>query len=479
MKKHKIMLYNTLTRKKEEFVPQNPDMVTIYSCGQTVYEDVHVGNAKTYVVWDVLVRTLRHFGYNVKHVQNFTDLGHLTDDADQGEDKIVRKAKLLKKDPMELVDEKIQEYHKRMDAINVHRPNIAPRATGHIIEMQDMVRVLLEKKHAYESNGSIYYDITSFEKYGELARLDLENLKAGARVDVIEGKRNPGDFALWIKAPKEHIMQYTSPWGKGYPGWHLECSVMAMKYLGDTLDIHAGGMDHIPVHHTNEIAQSEGATGKKFANFWLHSAFITVNGEKMSKSLNNFITLGELIEKYGRYVARFSLTQAHYRTQADFSFKQVDSLKKRYFRMIRIYHLGIQHLHRNGKEIKRSNDDLSSKEMELFDKALADDLNVPKAHVQINAVSSKIDKYRKENNLEQLCNYILTFEEMMSVLGIPFIHLNPDEIDRVDNLVNLRINLKLDGKFDESDKIRDFLTANGYILQDISKTDTVWYRERD
>lgn len=476
--KYKIKLYNTLTRSKEDFIPQNPDMVTIYSCGQTVYEDIHVGNAKTYVVWDILVRTLKHLGYNVKWVQNFTDVGHLTDDADEGEDKIIRKAKLLKKDPMELVDEKIYEYYVSLDAINVKRPDIAPRATGHIIEMIDIIEKLIENKHAYEVDGSIYFDISTFETYGDLAKLDLENLKAGARVDVNEDKRNAGDFALWIRAPPEHIMKYTSPWGKGYPGWHVECSVMSMKYLGETLDIHTGGEDHIPVHHTNEIAQSEGATGKTFANIWMHSAFITLNGEKMSKSLNNFITIAELIEKYGKNVVRYSLSQNHYRTQADFSYKQVESHRKRYYRLIKSYQLGLQEVYRNqDKEFESDAEDMSLKSLDLFNKAMSDDLNIPKAFLQINNAASKIDQFRKNGEFVQMHNFMRIFIIMMDVLGIPIIQLTHDEMKNIDMMINLRIQLKYEGKYEDGDNIRDHIQSLGYVIQDLSKTETIWYKE--
>ncbi len=473
--KYKIQLYNTLSRSKEDFIPQNPDMVTLYSCGQTVYEDIHVGNAKTYVVWDILVRTLKHLDYNVKWVQNFTDVGHLTDDADEGEDKIEKKARLLKKDPMELVDEKIYEYYLSLDAINVKRPDIAPRATGHIVEMIDLIKKLIENKHAYEVDGSIYYDISTFETYGDLAKLDLENLKAGARIGVNEDKRNPGDFALWIKAPQEHIMKYTSPWGKGYPGWHVECSVMSMKYLGETLDIHTGGEDHIAVHHTNEIAQSEGATGKKFANIWMHSAFITLNGEKMSKSLNNFITIAELIEKYGKNVVRFSLSQNHYRTQADFSYKQVESHRKRYYRLIKSYQLGLQEIHRYKDQ--EFDVDVSLKSLDLFNKAMADDLNIPKAFLQINNAASKIDQFRKNGEFEQMHNFMRTFEIMMDVLGIPIIQLTPRETKNIDMMINLRIQLKSEGKYEDGDNIRDYIQSLGYVVQDLSKTETIWYKE--
>lgn len=477
MSKKKITLYNTLSREKEEFRPIDEDIVSFYSCGQTIYEDIHIGNAKTYVVWDVLWRVLKHFGYNVKHIQNFTDVGHLTDDADEGEDKIAKKAKALKIDPMELVDSKIREYHEVMDAINVHRPDIAPRATGHIIEMQDMVQTLIANNHAYEVEGSVYFDISTFSSYGDLAKLDLENQIAGARIEVNDAKKNPGDFALWIKAPPEHIMQYSSPWGKGYPGWHIECSAMAMKYLGETIDIHAGGEDHIPVHHTNEIAQSEGTTGKKFANWWMHSAFITINGEKMSKSLGNFITLREIIAEYGAYVTRFSLVQAQYRTQADFSIDGIKAAEKRYYRLIRVYHLAQQALARLDHDLELGSDDQSQRFLEFFDNALADDLNLPKANKQLNAVSSALDKYRKEADYDQVHYHLRTFETMMNVLGVPFDSISDDEIKHVDDMINLRIELKKEGKYEESDKIRDHLQDNGYVLLDLSKTETEWYKK--
>ncbi|MCY3412423.1 MAG: cysteine--tRNA ligase [Candidatus Heimdallarchaeota archaeon] len=469
-----IMLYNTETRQKEKLEPITPGIVKFYSCGQTVYEDVHVGNFKTYSVWDLLVRTLKHFGYQVIHVQNFTDVGHLTDDADEGEDKIQKKAAALKMDPMELVDIKIREYHQNMDQVNINRPNIAPRATGHINEMIEMIKTLINKNHAYEVDGSVYFDISTFDDYGKMARLDLENLRSGARVEVIAGKRNPGDFALWIKAPPEHIMKYNSPWSIGYPGWHLECSVMAIKYLGETIDIHAGGIDHIPVHHTNEIAQSECATGKKFANIWMHSAFITVNGEKMSKSKNNFFTLSELIEELGPAATRFALSTAHYRTQADFSLNDAQSQKKRYYRLVKSYQMAQQYL--VAKEVQ-TDDTVMESFLERFNVALADDLNTPKAMIQVNAVGNRLDKARKAHEPEKVKAFMTGLETMLDVLGIPLVKLTDAEITEINTMVQLRIKLKAEGDFKASDEIREFLQKRNYILQDLSPTETIWYRE--
>ncbi|MFX1597295.1 MAG: cysteine--tRNA ligase, partial [Promethearchaeota archaeon] len=317
-----LKIYNTMTRQKEIFKPIEEGRVRIYTCGQTVYDDVHIGNARTYSSWDVVIRYLRYKGYNVFHVQNFTDVGHLTDDADQGEDKIEKRAREQKINPWELVDQQIKEYWEVIDDLNIQRPNISPRATALIPDMIEIIKILLEKGYAYEVQGNVYYDTTKFKDYGKLARLKLDEEKAQARIDQDPLKKNYFDFALWLNARKGdqiHIMRWNSPWGEGYPGWHLECSVMGMKYLGETLDIHGGGIDHIPTHHPNEIAQSEAATGKKFVNYWMHAEFITLNGKKMSKSLGNYVTAHELIDEYGGLNVRMGLVSGHYRSAVDWN----------------------------------------------------------------------------------------------------------------------------------------------------------------
>jgi len=446
-----------------------------------VYEDVHVGNAKTYAVWDVLFRVLKHFGYNVKHVQNFTDVGHLTDDADTGDDKIQKKAEELNEHPMELVDTQIKEYHESMDKVRIHRPNVAPRATSHISEMIQMVKVLIDKGFGYEiegDQGTFYYDTSKFDDYGKLAKLDLEGQQTGSRdeVKVIEGKRNPSDFALWIRAPEEHIMKYVSPvYGTeilGYPGWHLECSVMAQKYLGDTIDIHAGGIDHIPVHHTNEIAQSEAATGQKFARYWLHSEFVTINGEKMSKSKNNFITLHDLIEEVGPGPAKMSLIQANYRTQADFSMDKAKAIRTRYLRLIRSYHFArqIQVI-----EDLPSSDKYSEDFMGKFDDALADDLNTPEAFTVVNELAKALDNAVENADFDHIPVLINTFETMMDVLGIPYVKLDKDEVMHVNGMVEHRLELRKNKQWEASDAIRDYLSDDGYNLNDVSGR-TEWFK---
>ncbi len=322
-----LQLYNSLTRKKEEFKPLEKGKVGIYVCGPTVYGHAHLGHAKSYVSFDILVRYLRYLGYNVTYVQNITDVGHLTDDADEGEDKIAEAAKKEKKHPMALAEYYTKSYFEDMDALNCVRPDISPRASGHITEQIDLVKTLLEKGYAYEVNGSVYFDVSKFEDYGKLSGRNIEEMIAGARVEVSPEKKNPADFALWKKAELNHIMQWPSPWGMGYPGWHLECSVMSMKYLGKTIDIHGGGLENQFPHHECEIAQSEAANGVQFVRYWVHNNMVTVDSQKMGKSLNNFITLKQafsgaherLTRSYDPLAIRQLILNSHYRSPLDFS----------------------------------------------------------------------------------------------------------------------------------------------------------------
>jgi len=322
-----LQLYNSLTRRKEEFKPLQEGKVGIYVCGPTVYGHAHLGHAKSYVSFDVLVRYLRYLGYGVTYVQNITDVGHLTDDADEGEDKIAKAARKEKKHPMALAESYTRSYFEDMDKLNCVRPDISPRASGHIIEQIELVKTLLEKGFAYEVNGSVYFDVSKFERYGRLSGRNIEEMMAGARVEVSPDKRNPADFALWKKAELNHIMQWPSPWGSGYPGWHLECSVMSTKYLGQPFDIHGGGLENQFPHHECEIAQSEAANDVSFVRYWLHNNMVTVDGQKMGKSLNNFITLKQafsgaherLTRSYEPLAVRQLVLNSHYRSPLDFS----------------------------------------------------------------------------------------------------------------------------------------------------------------
>jgi cysteinyl-tRNA synthetase len=322
-----LKLYNSLTRKKEEFKPLKKDKVGIYVCGPTVYSHAHLGHAKSYISFDVLVRYLRYLGYSVTYVQNITDVGHLTDDADEGEDKIVKAAAKEKKHPMALAEFYTRSYFEDMDALNCVRPDISPRASGHIVEQIELVKKLLEKGCAYEVNGSVYFDISKFKDYGKLSGRNINQMQAGARVEVSPDKKHPADFALWKKAEPNHIMQWPSPWGMGFPGWHLECSVMSTKYLGQPFDIHGGGIENQFPHHECEIAQAEAAEGKQFVKYWVHNNMVTVDGQKMGKSLNNFITLKQafsgaherLSRKYDPLAVRQLILNSHYRSPIDFS----------------------------------------------------------------------------------------------------------------------------------------------------------------
>jgi len=326
-----LKLYNSLTRNKDDFKPLHKGKVGIYVCGPTVYGHAHLGHAKSYVSFDILIRYLRYLGYSVTYVQNITDVGHLTDDADEGEDKIAKAAKREKMHPMALAEFYTRSYFEDMDKLNCLRPDISPRASGHITEQIEMVKKLLEKGYAYEVNGSVYFDVSKFKDYGKLSGRNIEEMQAGARVEVSPDKKNPADFALWKKAEPNHIMQWPSPWGMGYPGWHLECSVMSTKYLGQPFDIHGGGLENQFPHHECEIAQSEAANDVQFVRYWLHNNMVTVDGQKMGKSLNNFITLKQvftdspepkhdrLSRKYDPLAIRFLILNTHYRSPIDFS----------------------------------------------------------------------------------------------------------------------------------------------------------------
>ena len=322
-----LNLYNSLTRRKEEFKPLKKDRVGIYVCGPTVYGHSHLGHAKSYVSFDILVRYLRYLNYDVTYVQNITDVGHLTDDADEGEDKIASAAKKEEKHPMALAEYYTRSYFEDMDRLNCVRPDISPRASGHILEQIGMVTTLIKKDYAYEANGSVYFDVSKFENYGKLSGRNLDEMIAGARVEVSPDKKNPADFALWKKAERNHIMQWPSPWGMGYPGWHLECSVMSTKYLGKTIDIHGGGLENQFPHHDCEIAQSEATNDAPFVRYWLHNNMVTVDGQKMGKSLNNFITLKQafsgaherLTKSYDPLAVRQLILNSHYRSPLDFS----------------------------------------------------------------------------------------------------------------------------------------------------------------
>jgi cysteinyl-tRNA synthetase len=305
-----VTIYNTLTRQKEVFTPINEGHVGMYVCGPTVYGHSHIGHAKSYVSFDIIVRYLRHAGYKVTYVQNITDVGHLLGETNEGEDRLLRQGRLEQKHPMEIAEAYTRSYFEDMDTLGVLRPDISPRATGHIIEQIELIKILLDKGYAYEADGSVYFSVAADKSYGKLSGRSTDEVESGTRVQAKNEKRHPNDFALWKKAEPEHLMRWPSPWSVGFPGWHVECSAMSMKYLGETFDIHGGGMDNQFPHHECEIAQSECATGRSFVRYWIHNNLVTVNGQKMSKSIGNVILLKDAFTKWKPAVVRFLFCKA-------------------------------------------------------------------------------------------------------------------------------------------------------------------------
>ena len=467
-----MRLYNSLTRQIEELTPIEENKIRFYSCGQTIYLDIHIGNARTFSFWDVLVRYLRYRGYDVFWVQNFTDVGHLTDDADAGEDKILRTARDKKIEPMVLVETNIRRYFEDLDPLNIQRADIYPRATGHIPEMIDFVKDLLDKGYAYEVNGSIYFDTTKFANYGQLSPTRYDDEAAGARIAVNPDKKNPRDFALWIRAPPEHLMKWTSPWGLGYPGWHLECSVMSQKYLGETLDIHAGGIDHLNLHHDNEIAQSEARTGKKFCNLWLHAAFLTVDGERMGKSKENYILVRELLKKTDPMLIRLFLVNGHYRKGVDFNQEVLDQTQILLDRLRTV----IATLERAPGGSKTDLDkDIRQVEKD-FNQFMDDDLNTVSA---IHAIMQFVKKVNSslDNRKELLQQAQDMIVKLMGVLGIQLDSsvTSGEKIlpSLIELLIELRSDLRKAKQYDLADKIRSSLSDLDIQLED-KPEGTIW-----
>ncbi|MFW9897475.1 MAG: cysteine--tRNA ligase [Candidatus Thorarchaeota archaeon] len=463
-----LKIYNTMTREKEVFIPLKEGHVKIYTCGQTVYEKCHIGNAATYSSWDVISRYLSYKGYNVFHVQNFTDVGHLTDDADQGEDKVEKRAREEKINPWELVDREITEYWRVIDDLKIQRPNVSPRATAQIPEMIELIKILLEKGYAYEVQGNVYYDISKFKDYTKLSRRKLDEEQSQARVEKDPLKRNYFDFALWLNARKGdqiHIMRWNSPWGEGYPGWHLECSIMAMKYLGDTIDIHGGGIDHIPTHHPNEIAQAEAATGKQFVRYWMHAEFITLNGRKMSKSLGNYVTARELIDEYGGLVVRMGLVNGHYRSAVDWNPDVIENAKKNVARIQNCLGLIKDSPGGSKTDLNQAIEEVQNS----FEEAMDDDFNCPKAlaviHEFITKINSSLDN--KRDILEKARDKLL---ELLGVFGLDFTKKKGVDDAKINELMDLMIDIREKARkeknYEISDQIREKLRAVGIQIED-------------
>jgi cysteinyl-tRNA synthetase len=487
-----LQLYNSLTRKKEEFEPLQKGKVGIYVCGPTVYGHAHLGHAKSYVSFDVLVRYLRYLGYGVTYVQNITDVGHLTDDADEGEDKIGEAAKREKVHPMALAESYTRSYFEDMDKLNCVRPDISPRASGHIIEQIELVKILLEKDYAYEVNGSVYFNVSKFKDYGKLSGRNIEEMIAGARVEVSPDKKNPVDFALWKKAEPNHIMQWPSPWGNGYPGWHLECSVMSMKYLGATLDIHGGGLENQFPHHECEIAQSEAANGVQFVRYWLHNNMVTVDGQKMGKSLNNFITLKQafsgtherLTQSYEPLAIRQLILNSHYRKPLDFSDAALFAAQSGFRKITNT----VIEVRKNLKSAPGGGVDMFiQKELDIlkekFEKAMNDDLNTSIAlSVMFEFVRETQKLLEKDNTNKQTLEAI---DDLFTKLGGDVLGIVKDEYPQsggaddelMDKLVNVLIDQRNEARkvkdFAKADNLRNKLDEMGILLEDTPEK-TTW-----
>ena len=477
---HKLTIYNTLTRKKEQFVPVHNNLVGMYVCGPTVYGDAHLGHARPAITFDLLFRYLQKLGYKVRYVRNITDVGHLEHDADEGEDKIAKKARLEQKEPMEVVQYFLNRYHKNMEDLNVLPPSIEPHASGHIIEQIEFTQKILDAGYAYVSEGSVYFDVEKYNKdynYGKLSGRNIEELLETTReLDGQSEKRRSMDFALWKKAQPEHIMRWPSPWSDGFPGWHMECSAMGCKYLGEEFDIHGGGMDLMFPHHECEIAQSTAALGKESVHYWMHNNMITINGQKMGKSLGNFITLEELFtgshkllaQAYSPMTIRFFILQAHYRSTVDFSNEALQASEKGLQRLMEAYER-LTKLTASGA----STVDVKGLR-EKCDAAMNDDLNSPIAisHLfdackAINSISDGKATISAEDLEELKSVFKLYIEDIFGLKADSNSEAGSDAYKKaIDLLLNIRLEAKRNKDWGTSDKIRNELTALGFSIKD-------------
>ena len=450
-----LKLYNTLTRKKEEFIPLKKGTVKMYSCGPTVYNYAHIGNMRAYIFMDTLRKVLKYNGYKVKHVMNITDVGHLVSDADEGEDKMAKTARIENRSVYEIAKEYTDAFMKDIKALNIDTPEHIAKATEHIREMEMYVNDIVKNGYAYETSRGVYFDTSKLPNYGKmLSNNNIDDLKAGARVEVDKEKRNPQDFALWIKAPKEHIMKWNSKWGLCYPGWHIECSAMSRKYLGDKFDIHTGGVDHIPIHHENEIAQSMGATGHNLANYWMHVEFLLIDGGKMSKSLGNVYTLSDLKAKgIDALSYRYFTYSSHYRNKLNFTWDAIKSAKNSLNKL-----RDMIALHKDVN--KKIDKNIISKYEEQFLDAINDDMNMP---VAISIVWEIAKEKEKSNDFYEL---IKKFDSVLSL----DLDKNDKEDINIPEDIKLILNERKDARenkdFAKSDELRDKLKELGYIVKD-------------
>ena len=475
-----LKIYNSLSGEKEVFTPIHEGNVGMYVCGPTVYSNVHLGNVRTFMSFDVIFRYLLHLGYKVRYVRNITDAGHLENDAEEGEDRIAKKARLEELEPMEIVQRYTVDFHTILHTLNFLPPSIEPTATGHIIEQQEIIKKIIENGYAYEANGSVYFDVVKFNEhyhYGKLSGRNIEDMIANTRdLDGVSDKKNPQDFALWKKAEPQHIMRWPSPWGIGFPGWHLECTAMSTKYLGEKFDIHGGGMDLKFPHHECEIAQNEACTGHSPVNFWMHANMLILNGKKMAKSTGNYILPSEIFsgkneilsKAFSPNVARFFMLQAHYRSILDFSNEAILGSEKGFYRLMEGVNLA------NRLEASSTSTLSISDWKKACYEAMNDDFNTPILIAQlfegirlVNLVNDGKATLSKED-LNELQTTLHTF--IHSVLGISEEGEDSNHSDKLEGVVNLMIEMRMEARankdFALSDQIRDQLLALGIQLKD-------------
>ncbi|MBO4472772.1 MAG: cysteine--tRNA ligase, partial [Clostridia bacterium] len=451
-----MKVYNTLDREKEEFTPLQGNLVRMYSCGPTVYSYAHIGNMRTYIFMDLLRRSLRYCGFKVKGVMNITDVGHLLSDGDEGEDKMQKAARKEGKTPWEIAAFYTEAFFKDIDALNVGRPEIIAKATDHIPEMIAFVQGLMEKGYAYEISDGIYFDIGKFPGYGKLSGQTVDEKEAGARIEENSEKRHPADFALWKKADKNHIMQWESPWGMGFPGWHIECSAMSKKYLGEVFDLHTGGIDAVPVHHENEIAQNEALAGKKTVNYWMHGEFMMVDGGKMSKSLGNVYTISDLEKKgYLPLDFRYFCLNAHYRKKLNFTFEGMDAAHTSYERLRNALYAHKMSADPTDPAVIA---DLAAR----FKAAVEDDMNIPFAL----GVLWEAVKLPKSKDVYKLA---LDFDKVLGLSLDKVTAPAPEKIDvpaEIATLAEARFAAKKEKNWAEADRLRTEIAEKGYVIKD-------------
>ena len=447
-----IYFYNTLTKQKDLFKPIEEGKVKIYSCGPTVYKDATKGNMRTNLLNDTLRRVLKYNGYELKHVMNITDVGHLVSDGDEGEDKMLKSAREEHKSPLEIAEHYTKLFFRDLERLNIETPEVVCKATDHIKEMLEMVQKIMKNGYAYETSTAIYFDVSKLDKYGILSGINLNDQKAGARVDIDPEKRNPYDFALWIKAPANHLMKWDSPWGKSYPGWHIECSAMGQKYLGDQFDIHTGGIDLVPTHHENEIAQNKGACGKNPAHYWIHGEYLLINGGKMSKSLGNTYLIDDIIARgYSPLAYRLFNYSCHYRGKLNFTWEGIESANTSLIRLREGYQ---KHLNGNSD----ISDEIIADMENRFHQAINDDMNMPLA---LSVVWEAVKYPEKSPKIAQL------LKKFDTVLGIKIDEVQETKIPQeILDLVEERKQARSDKNWSESDRLRDLIAEKGYIVKD-------------